>query len=182
MLLWYVRQFPLPNDLRIFYVIMPFPSHGSQKRFPDKTDLERKLHKYFICEKLFKSISINSILIQLMLTLRTQEEMGKEEIMLSLKNEIKNLPQTNNNNHHREQQRTIKQMTWLHILLQTCPYFIASLYSEMPRKSCQYLLSPITFFLSFKFILGVPSRRCWGISGVSTAPGRRFNLLPSSVC
>lgn len=34
---------PLPNRVRIFNVLLAFPSHGSQEIFPDKMYLERKM-------------------------------------------------------------------------------------------------------------------------------------------
>lgn len=127
-------------------------------------------HKDFVCGKLFKSSTVNSSL-QLnnivILTLRTQRsEKGRDYCLSGKQNKTKH-PKTKSTNHHNRKANNRETFSWLHILLQIWPHFLVPIYSKMARKSCQYLLLPIPFFLlCFKFNLNQfsPLIVCWNCS------------------
>ena len=136
------RKAPTVKQSQNILYINVIPFTRCQEKFPNKTDLERKIfHKDFICEKHFKSISISSILL-LMLTPGHRGRIRKEEITLSKQKAIIT---------------TTEKQTTNPLVTSRSTGVLSSLNSQRPRKTCQFLLSVSYSFFLF-LLLATPCR------------------------
>ena len=120
----------MPSNLRIFYILMPFPSLDVKKRFQTRLIWKERFFTKILFVKNFSSLfplvpSSNSCSPP-----GHRGRIRKEEIILSKQKAIITT--------------TEKQTT--NLLTSHFTGVLSSFHSQRPRKSCQYLLSFSYFF------------------------------------